>query len=179
MTPEEAILVADHATSMKAVLTELDYDIWKVPLQIACPVHKLGGETRLSARIYEDDRTVWCFYCIMQYRPTEVWAAQKGVDRAEAAGTILSRWPVSEDDSRAALRRARAPYKPEITDVYLGVLERHLVNYRGVADFTKYRKWAKACDEFTIFIGTIPEESQETAIFSFIERMNAALSERS
>ena len=106
MTPEELIVVADHSASMKEVLTELGYDIWKVPLQIPCPVHKLGQETRPSARIYEDDKAIWCFYCVVQYRATQVWSAMRNVDREVAAGAILARWPVSEELSWEVLRKA-------------------------------------------------------------------------
>lgn len=63
MTPDELVIIADKSTSMKAVLNESGYDIWKVPLQIACPVHKLGQETRLSASTKTIGRsgvsTVW------------------------------------------------------------------------------------------------------------------------
>jgi len=171
------VIVADKSTSMKEVLTELNYDIWKVPLQIPCPVHKLGQETRPSARVYEDDRAVWCFYCMVQYTATQVWAAMKEVDREEAAGAILGRWPVAEDRAQEVLRRSRAPYQPRLSDVYQGVLERHLLSHRGTAGFTKYRKWAKACDEFLVFINSVPKEGQEVAIQSFVERMNLDLLE--
>jgi hypothetical protein len=175
MTPEEMIIVADRSTSMKEVLTELGYEIWKVPLQIPCPVHKLGQETRPSARIYEDDRAVWCFYCVTQYTATQVWSAMKGVEQGEAAATILSRWPVDEGRAREVLRRAQAPYRPRLVEVYQAVLDRHLISHRGSAGFAKYRKWAKACDDFMVFIGTIPQESQEIAIQSFVDRLNMDL----
>ena len=175
MTPEEMIVVADHSASMKKVLEELGYDIWKIPLQIPCPVHKLGRETRPSARIYEDDRAIWCFYCVVQYRATEVWAAMRDVDRDVAAGAILARWPVDGDRAREVLRRASVPYRPSLEGVYRAVLDRHLISHRGVAKFDKYREWAKACDEFMVFIGTVPQEYREVAVQSFVERMNFSL----
>lgn len=178
MTPEEMIIVADHSASMKAVLTELGYDIWKIPLQIPCPVHKLGQETRPSARIYEDDKTVWCFYCVVQYRVTQVWAAMRDVDRDVAAGAILGHWPVDGDRAQEVLRRAQVPYRPSLDGVYRAVLERHLISHRGVADFSKYRKWAKACDDFMVFVGTVPKDHREVAIQSFVERMNFNLLEK-
>lgn len=178
MTPEEMVVVADHSASMKAVLTELGYDIWKVPLQIACPVHKLGQETRPSARIYEDDRTVWCFSCVVQYTVTQVWSAMRNVDREVAAEIILTKWPVEDDQAQEVLRRIQVPYRPSLEGVYRGFLERHLISHRGVAKFEKYRQWAKACDEFMVFIGTIPKENREVAIQSFVERMNFNLSEK-
>jgi hypothetical protein len=176
MTPEDAIIVADQTASMKEVLTELNYSIWKVPLQISCPVHKLGQEDRPSARIYEDDKSVYCFYCIAQYKATEVWAAMKSVDRDVAAAAILEKWPVEEGVAQGVLRRAQSPYKARIEEVYEGVLERHLINYRGIVEFSVYRKWAKACDEFMIFLKTLPSENKELAIESFIMRMTKDLS---
>jgi hypothetical protein len=178
MTSEEMIIVADHSASMKAVLTELGYDIWKIPLQIPCPVHKLGQETRPSARIYEDDKTVWCFFCVVQYRATQVWSAMRDVDREVAAGAILGRWPVEENWAQEVLRRAYVPYRPSLRGVYRGVLERHLISHRRVAKFDKYRRWAKACDDFLVFIETVPEEHQQVAIQSFVERMNFSLLEK-
>ena len=176
MTPEELIVVADHSASMKAVLTELGYDIWKVPLQIPCPVHKLGQETRPSARIYEDDKRVWCFYCVVQYTVTQVWAAIKDVDRDIAAEAILNHWPVEGEKAQELLRRAQVPYRPSLEGVYRAVLERHLISYRGIAKFDHYRRWAKACDDFLVFINTVPQEHRETAIQSFVERMDSDLS---
>jgi hypothetical protein len=177
MTTEEVIVVADHFASMKAVLTELGYDIWKVPLQISCPVHKLGQETRPSARIYEDDKTVWCFSCVEQFRATQVWAAMRDVDRGAAGGAILRIWPVEEAQAQEVLRRAQAPYRPSLGGIYRAVIERHLVGHRGSAEFRKYRKWAKACDDFMVFINTVPKEHQEIALQSFIERMSSELLE--
>jgi hypothetical protein len=172
MTSEEMIIVADNSASMKAVLTELGYDIWKIPLQIPCPVHKLGQETRPSARVYEDDKTIWCFYCVMQYRVTEVWAAMRDVDRDVAAGAILGLWPVEENRAQEVLRKAQVPVRRSLEGVYRAVLDRHLISHRRVTEFSKYRKWAKACDDFMVFIGTVPKEHQEVAIQSFVERMN-------
>jgi hypothetical protein len=57
-------------------------------------------------------------------------------------------------------------------------VERHLVSHRGFAEFFKYCKWAKACDDFLVFIGTVPKEHREVAIQSFVERMNFSLSEK-
>ena len=176
MTPQEMIIVADHSASMKTVLTELGYDIWKIPLQIPCPVHKLGQEARPSARVYEDDKTVWCFYCVVQYTATQVWSAMRDVDREVAAGAILARWPVDGARAQEVLRRAQVPYRPSLEGVYRGFLERHLLGHRGVANFDKYRQWAKACDDFMVFIGTVPKEHREIALQSFVERMNFNLS---
>jgi hypothetical protein len=177
VTPEEMIIVADHSASMKAVLTELGYDIWKVPLQIPCPVHKLGQETRPSARVYEDDKTVWCFYCVVQYTATQVWSAMRDVDREVAAGAILGLWPVEGEEAQRVLRRAQVPYRPSLEGIYRAVLERHLIGHRGIAEFSKYCKWARACDDFMTFIGTVPKEHQEVAVQSFVERMNLSLSD--
>jgi hypothetical protein len=175
VTSDENIIIADCSSSMKDVLTELGYDIWKVPIQVACPVHKMGEESRPSARLYEDDKSIWCFYCVSQYRPTEVWGAIKQISRDEAATAILRKWPVTEEAAGQILRRARIPDHPQLPDIYFATLERHLLEYRGLAAFEEYRKWCKAIDDFSDFLRTIPEQSQEVTLISFIERMNKAL----
>jgi hypothetical protein len=82
MTSTEMIQVADRTVKIKEVLSLLGYEIWRVPLQIPCPVHKFGQESHPSARIYtEDASTIWCFYCVEAYWPTQVWEARKGVSR--------------------------------------------------------------------------------------------------
>jgi hypothetical protein len=103
----------------------------------------------------------------------------RDVDREVAAQAILSRWPVDGDLAQEVLRRAHVPYRPSLEGIYRGVLERHLVGYRGVAKFEVYRRWAKACDDFMTFINTVPKEHREVAIQSFVERMNLSLSESS
>lgn len=174
MTDFELIHVADRSALMKTVLEDLGYDIWKVPLQVICPVHKLGQEQRPSARLYsEEDHDLWCFYCNKQYTPTEVWEAQRSVSRSEAARAILARWPVAEEQARRLAQASRAPAGPQ--GLYEAVLERRLKVHRGRAPFAQYRQWARAVDAFRDYVESLPESSRESALASFLDRMDAAL----
>jgi hypothetical protein len=175
VTDFELIHVADRSALMKLVLEELGYEIWKVPLQVICPVHKLGQEQRPSARLYsEEDHDLWCFYCNKQYTPTEVWEAQRSVSRSEAARAILVLWPVAEGVAQRLARASRAaPVGPR--GLYEMVLERRLKVHRGRASFVQYREWARVVDSFCDYIESLPESSRESALTSFLTRMDAAL----
>lgn len=176
MTPEESILVADRTVLMKDVLEEVGYDLWKFPLQISCPVHNLGKENHPSARIYsEQDHTVWCFYCFKQYWPTEVWEAQKSLDRSDAALDLLKRWPVSPDRAQALVRLVRAPVRESHHVVFHSILNRHLEAHRGRAQFEGYRIWARRVDEFAVYLDNLGEEFRESAIQSFCQRLDTDL----
>jgi hypothetical protein len=176
MTSTEMIQVADRTVKIKEVLSLLGYEIWRVPLQIPCPVHKFGQESHPSARIYtEDASTIWCFYCVEAYWPTQVWEARKGVSREAAADEFLKRWPVAQDRVQAILRTVLVPSRPAPEAVYRDLLERHLREHRGSSDFRVYRKWAKGVDEFSLYLGELKQEMREVGVQSFVEKMNQDL----
>ena len=181
VTDFETILVADRSVLMLDVLLDLGYNVWKTPLQVPCPVHKLGQEGKPSARIYSaEDHTLWCFYCNKLYAPTEVWEAARAVSRGEAARSILERWPVTEERARELVAEAGAFRRVgawRSQGEYGEILERHLRNFRGKAEFSRYRKWALEVDEFTLYLEKLPEESRESAIQSFILRLEKDLSD--
>jgi hypothetical protein len=181
VTDFETILVADRSVLIRDVLLDLGYEIWKTPIQIPCPIHKLGQEQKPSARVYSgEDRTLWCFYCNKHYAPTEVWEAVRGVSRGDAARSILERWPVTEERARelvveAGVVNRKGPGGPQ--EEYGEILERHLRNFRGKAKFLLYRQWAKDVDEFSVFLEKLPEESRESAMQSFLLRLERELSD--
>jgi hypothetical protein len=179
VTDFETILVADRSALIRDVLLELGYEVWKTPIQIPCPVHKMGQEQKPSARVYsQEDHTLWCFYCNKHYSPTEIWEAVRGVSRGDAARSILGRWPVTDERARelvseAGVVRRAGPGGPQ--GEYGEILERHLRNFRGKAKFLLYRKWALEVDEFSLYIETLSEESRESALQSFLLRLERDL----
>lgn len=170
------VVVADRSASMKVILNECGYSIYRLPHQVTCPFHKLGEETRPSARIYEDDSFMWCFTCLQQYYPTDVWAALRNVDRIIAAQEILARWSVSEERQQEIIRHHSVPRTLPISEAVRGTLERRLLAWRGVAVFATYRYWTVAVDRFLVQVNELPEPVRDGIVRSFCDRMDMQLS---
>lgn len=175
MKAQEAIVVADRTAPMDQILINFGYRIYRLPQQIPCPVHKLGTETKASARIYEDNHFVWCYTCAQQFRPTEIWSAQKLVSRSEAATQILDKWPVSSPEMEKILKDFTLPTVTPIPAAYSITLERHLKKYKRKVSLISYRDWAKRLEDFSQTVISLPENHRELALQSFLEQLNRNL----
>jgi hypothetical protein len=169
MKPYEQIILADANTPMDALMSYLGFNVHRLPTQTRCPIHKLGAETKPSARIYEDNSFVWCYTCHRQYKPTEVYSAQKGLSREEAATRMLSIWPVPNEKATQLLKEKTSIKKPVISEDYQKVLERKLQENKRKIPYEEYRSLAKRFDEFRSHLGYLPTKEQESALWHFLK----------
>jgi hypothetical protein len=174
------IHVANQAVPMTALLDALGVPHRGAPGSLSCPVHgKLEGDRKPSARLYEDDRTCWCFACSRQYTTVDVAGAIRGKGLLEACAWILAKWPV--DDIRRVeilVERSAEAVRPRRV-VETESLERSLLEFRGLADFAAYRSWAKDLDIFSVEIASIPVADRGEAAGYYRRRMAKALADGS
>lgn len=147
MTPLEMIVVADGTVPLVQVLDFLRVDYQNIPGAIRCPIHKGGGETKPSARIYEDNR-IFCHTCNTQYGPVDVWSSRRGISKAESAKQLLERWVPSEEKKTEILSEFTAPEKTDNTFAFYREAERSLMDYRHRVPLEKWRVWTRKLDEF-------------------------------
>lgn len=164
------IFLANRAVLLTDVLDELGIEIRGVPSQLACPVHKGGGETRPSAHIYPDN-SIYCFTCSRQYGPVEVYAAGRGLDESSAAQRLLEKWPVSEETRTAVLKEFTLPSRPEVSEAILDYLDMCLIRYRGRVSLQSYRDWAKKIDQAYHYLRDRDRKTQNRKVEFFRNQM--------
>lgn len=136
------IYLADNGVKASTVLAWLGVTIYGLPTQLRCPIHSGGNERHPSARIYEDDKFVWCYNCFKQFKPSEIWAFRQGCDRDKAAADILNRAPL-DPNFRAELIQALENYEKAPSIEHLGpefFLEQSLKK-RFKVPYEEYRDW--------------------------------------
>lgn len=171
MTPHQKIVVADGNTPMKEMLESLGIQVRKLPTQLRCPVHKMGTESKPSAKIYEDNRFVWCFTCLKQYQASEIYSVWRNVTRAEAANQLLMKWPASESSIATILKDYTTPKRKEPDKAIIDYLENQLLRFKRRVSLEKYRKWAKEVDYFPLFLASLDPKDRKIALISFLRRM--------
>ena len=162
------IAVADATVSMSAVLEMHGFHLRGLPCQIPCPVHKRGQEQKPSARLYADDRTVWCYTCLRQYGVTDVHAAQRGIKKAEAARDLLDKWPTTPEKIREISKLVTLPKKKTLAENVRAILEDALIQRRGKVPFERYRELAKRTDQICEALPNLPEDEQVPAVQAFL-----------
>jgi hypothetical protein len=175
MTPSEKIYLADSNTPMTELLSYLGIPYRGVPSQLKCPIHKFGQETKPSARVYQENRNVWCYTCARQYKATEVYSTQKEVTRVEAAERILSKWPVSEVEAVALLKNYTAPKKKEPDKAMVELIEKRVLVYKRKVPLENYRSWLQKISEFSYFLVGLSARDGQIAMHSFLSRMDREL----
>ena len=151
------IYLADNGIKASTVLEWLGVTLHGLPSQLRCPVHSGGNEKHPSARIYEDDRFVWCYNCFKQFKPSEIWAFRKGMDREVAAQDILRRAPL-DPNFRAELIKALEDYEkaPPIEGLEGAFFLEQALKKKHKVPFQEYREWLlrirvleKSCKELS------------------------------
>jgi hypothetical protein len=173
MTREEAIAVADALMDMKDVLDDTGWHYRGVPGQTPCPIHKAGGETRASARLYEDG--LFCYTCGRQYWPTEIYAAINQIDRYAAAQRLLEKFPPEKDEVQRVLKDFTTPKKKETPKALADYLESHLRRFRHRTGLANYREWARRTDEFVQTLAVISPVEQMLKLQYFKNQLHRAL----
>jgi hypothetical protein len=68
------------------------------PQQLRCPIHKGGGETNRSARVYPDSNSIYCFTCGRSYSEIGLLATYHGISAAAAAKLLYGDSPNRPDN---------------------------------------------------------------------------------
>lgn len=175
--PVERVILADETVKISQLLERLGFSLHRSPpCQVRCPVHKMGQETRPSARVYDDDSFVWCYSCWRQYRGTEIVAETKGCSRVEAADWILGEWPVDSGRADALLRDREIKKKAYILeDSYDKILEDGLIRFRRRVSLEDYRQWAIKVTRIKETLPRLPEIEREIALCRFLREMENQL----
>ena len=174
------MVIADYNTPVGDLLRELGFLYREPPCQIKCPVHKLGEETRPSAK-YFGDQFVFCYSCGRQYTATEILAAQRGIEREEAAEKLLEKWPATEDIRRKAFSEFYQKKKTPVSKAILDSAEESLLAYRHKVSLELYREWVKRFLQLGDVLEGLEEEDQLLKLKSFktqlVKEMDYAIAE--
>lgn len=168
----QSVVVADQAIPMNQVLDLFGIQYYGIPGQVRCPVHKLGQETSPSAKLYDDNKTVFCFTCNKQYNVSQVAEAQWGIKRADAATRLLDRFPVPEGTVQEILQQVSKPKAKPFNFALVDFLEQSLLAYRFRVPLELYHEWAKKLTELQQSIGSDNNLEQEQVVRLFVSRMN-------
>lgn len=167
----ESVVVADEAIAMSQVLDLFGISYQGIPGQVRCPVHKLGQETSPSARLYEDNKYVFCFTCNKQYSVSQVAEAQWGIKRSDAAERLLGKFPVPGARVQEILKEASKPKTKSLNFTLLDFLENALIAYRFRVPFEVYRAWARKLTDLQQSILTQGTAEQEQIARLFVSKM--------
>ena len=171
MNDFQRILIADESVSITDLLDHLGIEYRSIPCSIPCPVHisvHTGGtEMHPSARVYEDNRRLWCYTCGKQFAPTEIYAAVRGVLRSVAAREISQEWSIPSDQAQAIIKESRTPKKTNVSKALLSSAENTLIQYRHRVPLGVYRVWAARVDELAEVLSPQKIDDQKRALNAF------------
>jgi len=170
MTPDQRVFAADRLVQMTAVLDLAGIPYNGVPAQVSCPIHKAGGETRRSARLYPDN-FIYCFTCSRQYRPTEIHAALAELSRESAAEVLLAKFPPTEQQLQGILKDYYTPRKPTKPKVLLERATQALKQYRHKVPLKVYRSWAVRLLHLQTVLMETTLELQEGKLHFYLQSM--------
>lgn len=169
LNPLQEIAVADAFPPMEEILNYLHIPYQSIPGQISCPVHKLGGETRKSARLYEDG--LYCFTCLRQYRPTEIWASVRVVERFEAAREINRIWVADPETVERVIKDLNVPRKASLDQSLVSFVEGCLREYKHRVPLGLYRAWALRIDSLPEFLIGVRREDRRSKVMAMKNQM--------
>jgi hypothetical protein len=168
MNLKEKIYLANKISSIKEILEDCGFTIYKIPCQIRCPIHKIGTESTPSARIYEDDSFVWCFTCREQFSSVKVYSTQKDLTEEEAADYIIGKYKPSRGQSTAILKDFYTPYKPKEIEDLTQIMENFYKEFKGKLNYTEYRALLLSGYQYLGVIGDLDETEREATLCRFL-----------
>lgn len=171
MTPDQTQFVVDRAFTMSEVFDLNGVSYRGVPCQVACPIHKVGRETRLSARLYSDG--LWCFTCSRQYRPSEIHAAFRGIDREKAVQELYTKKIISVSFTNEILKEYYTPRKKPVPVALINRANTVLLQYRHKVPLVIYREWAKRLLQLKQIMAETPEDYQAGKLHAFLQQMES------
>ena len=175
MTNEEKILIADLEVTVTKILDLVSWYYKGIPGQTRCPVHKQGGETRPSARVYDDG--LYCYTCGKQYKPTEVYSSLFRLERVESAERILEKWPVSTSRVEEILRNYTAPRVKPASEALINVAEEAVLNYKLKVPLNRYREWLFRLDDLSQVLKGFSIEEQKKKVSLFKSQLRISMEE--